>query len=74
MTDCGKEFPKFWFKNAKLCHEFHDSKINFFKINASLHLSVWEEKGWIYHEDPKGCFSSIVDIIMTSIVKMIKDR
>jgi hypothetical protein len=56
MTDCRKEFPKTWFKKAKLCHEFHDPKLNFFGINASQPLSFWVEKGWIYHEDPRGWF------------------
>ncbi|MFP4111894.1 MAG: hypothetical protein ACLFUO_02760 [Candidatus Woesearchaeota archaeon] len=56
MTDCKKEFPKDWFKDAKLCHEFHDQKLNYFEINASQKLSVWRKKGWIYHEDPRGWF------------------
>ncbi|MHC4123112.1 MAG: hypothetical protein ACYSSI_06010 [Planctomycetota bacterium] len=56
MTDCREEFPKAWFKNAKLCHEFHDAKLNYFGINASQPLSYWIEKGWIYHEDPRGWF------------------
>lgn len=56
MTDCVKEFPGEWFKKAKLCAEFHDAKINFFKVNASQPLSVWKKKGWIYHEDPRGWF------------------
>ena len=56
MTDCGDEFPKDWFVNAKLCHERHDSKLNYFRINASQPLSVWRNKGWIYHEDPRGWF------------------
>jgi hypothetical protein len=56
MTDCRKEFPKSWFKKAKLCHDFHDPKLNFFGINASQPLSFWVEKGWIYHEDPRGWF------------------
>lgn len=56
MTDCRNEFPKEWFKNAKLCHEFHDPKLNFFGVNASQPLSVWLKKGWIYPEDPRGWF------------------
>lgn len=56
MTDCKNEFPKDWFKNAKLCSEKHDSELNYFKINASQPLSVWEKKGWIYPEDPRGWF------------------
>jgi hypothetical protein len=56
MTDCRKEFPAAWFRNAKLCHEFHDPALNFFKVNASQPLSVWRKKGWIYREDPRGWF------------------
>ncbi len=56
MTDCKKEFPSDWFKNAKLCHEKHDANLNFFKINASQPLSVWRKKGWIYPDDPRGWF------------------
>ncbi|MCJ7616843.1 MAG: hypothetical protein MUO43_09945, partial [Desulfobacterales bacterium] len=51
MTDCRDEFPKDWFLYAKLCHERHDPKLNYFGVNASQPLSVWREKGWIYHED-----------------------
>lgn len=56
MTDCGNEFPRSWFIHAKLCHEHHDPLLNFFGINASQPLSVWRDKGWIYHEDPRGWF------------------
>lgn len=56
MTDCEKEFPKDWFKKAKLCHEKHDAKLNFFRVNASQPLWVWRQKGWIYKEDPRGWF------------------
>ncbi|RJP52000.1 MAG: hypothetical protein C4583_07610 [Anaerolineaceae bacterium] len=56
MTDCRGEFPEIWYAKAKLCHERHDPELNFFGINASLPLSVWLEKGWIYLEDPRGWF------------------
>jgi hypothetical protein len=56
ITDCKKEFPKNWFENAKLNHEFHDPKLNFFKVNASQPLSVWRKKKWIFEEDPRGWF------------------
>jgi hypothetical protein len=56
MTDCRDEFPKDWFENAKLCSEFHDASLNYFKINASQSLSYWRKKGWIYYEDPRGWF------------------
>jgi hypothetical protein len=56
MTDCRDEFPKNWYAKAKLCHERHDPELNFFGINASLPLSVWRKRGWIYHADPRGWF------------------
>lgn len=56
MTDCQDEFPKAWFKKAKLCHKFHDASLNFFEINASKPLSYWQKKDWIYFEDPRGWF------------------
>ena len=56
MTDCGNEFPVSWYENAKLCHEFHNPKLNFFGVNASQPLSVWVKKGWINHNDPRGWF------------------
>lgn len=56
MTDCGKEFPEDWYKNAKLSPERPNPELNFFKIHASQSLKYWREKGWIYHEDPRGWF------------------
>jgi hypothetical protein len=56
MTDCRDEFPDDWFENARLCPERHDPDLNFFGVNASKPLSYWEEKGWIYPEDPRGWF------------------
>lgn len=56
MTDCRQEFPKSWFAKAKLCHEFHDPKLNYFGVNASKPLSYWKKKGWINPEDPRGWF------------------
>jgi hypothetical protein len=56
MTDCQNEFPRDWFKNAKLCPEKHDPKLNYFGVNASQPLSVWQKKGWIHPDDPRGWF------------------
>ncbi|MDR3691339.1 MAG: hypothetical protein P4L46_18310 [Fimbriimonas sp.] len=56
MTDCQSEFPADWFESAKLCSTKHDAHLNFFGVNASQPLQVWFEKGWIYHEDPRGWF------------------
>ena len=56
MTDCTAEFPAEWFKRAKLCSERHDPSPNFFGVNASQPLAVWQAKGWICDEDPRGWF------------------
>jgi hypothetical protein len=56
MTDCAAEFPKDWFRNAKLSPERHDPALNFFGVSASQPLSVWRQKGWICPEDPRGWF------------------
>jgi len=58
MTDVAEtdEYPKDWWKKAKLCKEKHDPKINFFGVNASQPLSIWREKGWINEIDPRGWF------------------
>lgn len=56
MTDCRAEFPADWFEDAKLCHERHVPDLNFFGVNASQPLSIWQQKGWIYEDDPRGWF------------------
>ncbi len=56
MTDCRKEFPASWFVRARLSPARHDPALNFFGVSASLPLSHWVEKDWIYHEDPRGWF------------------
>lgn len=56
MTDCRDEFPKDWFKDAKLCHEKHDATLNCFGVNASQPLAVWRKNGWIHPADPRGWF------------------
>ena len=59
MRDCAKEFPKEWFAKAKFQNKDsykHDPELNFFKVNASQPLSVWQKKGWIHKDDPRGWF------------------
>jgi hypothetical protein len=56
LNDCRNEFPKDWFKKAKLSPEKKNPKINFFGVSASQSLATWQKKGWIYHEDPRGWF------------------
>lgn len=56
MTDGGGEFPADWFRDAKLSPERKDPSLNYFGVNASMPLSYWQKKGWIYEEDPRGWF------------------
>lgn len=49
------EFPKEWFKKAKLS-DMHDPSLNYFEIDASQPLAEWQRKGWVYEEDPRGWF------------------
>lgn len=56
MTDCQNEFPPDWYKKAKLCPEKHLPELNFFGVNASQSLAVWQKKGWIHPNDPRGWF------------------
>ena len=56
MTDCQKEFPADWFKEAKLSSEKHDDQLNHFKMSTSQPLSVWRRNGWVTPEDPRGWF------------------
>lgn len=52
-----EEFPKSWFKNARLSTTGKaDPKLNFFEISASQPLEVWQKKGWINPVDPQGWF------------------
>lgn len=59
MRDCTDEFPKDWFTKAKFQEkgsDKRDPKLNYFKVNASQSLAVWQKKGWIYKDDPRGWF------------------
>jgi hypothetical protein len=56
MTDTRREFPKIWFKNAKLANHGCDRSLNYFRVGASQSLSVWRKNGWIHPDDPRGWF------------------
>lgn len=56
LMDCQNEFPKSWFKGVKMSADKHDPKLNYFGVNASQPLSVWQKNGWIYKDDPRGWF------------------
>ena len=50
-----KEYPKSWFKNAKINKNF-DVSLNRFKVKSGLSRKEWINKGWIFKEDPLGWF------------------
>lgn len=55
--DKPKEFPKTWFAKAKSSLDGKRHKeLNLFGVNASQSLSVWQKKGWINPQDPRGWF------------------
>lgn len=56
MTDCKKEFPDEWFTHAKLAGDKKDKNLNYFKVDASQSLAIWQSNGWIYKDDPRGWF------------------
>lgn len=56
MTDCRAEFPQSWFTQARLSPERRDPTLNCFGVDASQPLSIWQAKGWIHPDDPRGWF------------------
>lgn len=57
FSDKPKEFPKDWFTKAELSPDGKRHKeLNLFGVNASQPLSVWQAKGWINPQDPRGWF------------------
>lgn len=51
------EFPKVWFKKAALSSDGKQHKeLNYYNVLASQPLSVWNAKGWIHRDDPRGWF------------------
>jgi len=56
LTDCLAEFPADWFANVRLSPQRHDPALNFFGVRASKPLAYWQQKDWIYPEDPRGWF------------------
>ena len=50
-----EEYPKSWFKKAKLSKTFNVEK-NRFRVKAGLTRKEWLNKGWIFKEDPLGWF------------------
>ena len=51
-----RQYPRSWFKKAKLSNDGFNEKLNYFEIRSGQTMSVWKEKGWITPEDPLGWF------------------
>ena len=49
------EYPKSWFEKVKISKKF-DVRLNRFKVKAGLTRKEWQDKGWIFKEDPLGWF------------------
>ncbi len=56
MTDCQEEFPREWFRNARLSPEGADVSCNYFGVKSRQSLAEWRRKGWIREPDPRGWF------------------
>jgi hypothetical protein len=56
FTEPPREFPEDWFTDVRLSQNGAHAEWNYFGVNASQPLAVWQKKGWIYFEDPKGWF------------------
>jgi hypothetical protein len=58
------EYPKEWFKKAKLSklprtagyEGWYDKNCNYFRIKASQSRDEWIRKGWMHKDDPRGWF------------------
>ena len=50
------EYPKAWFKKAKISSDGFNEKLNCFEVRSGQSISVWKKKGWITPEDPLGWF------------------
>ena len=50
-----KEYPKSWFKNAKISAKFRIN-LNRFGVKSGMSKKQWLEKDWIFKEDPLGWF------------------
>jgi len=56
FDDIPGDLPKEWFVDAKIATIDRDCSLNYFNVDASQPLEVWQKKGWINPIDPKGWF------------------
>lgn len=57
FSDKPSDLPASWFTHTKLSPDGKRHKdLNYFMVNASQPLSVWQKNGWINPQDPRGWF------------------
>jgi hypothetical protein len=56
MTDTQDEFPGSWFRRAKLSRAGRNCSLNYYGVDASQPLSLWQNNGWLHQDDPRGWF------------------
>lgn len=56
ISDKPSEFPTSWFTKAKFAKSAPEVELNYFGVLASQPLGIWQIKGWIKPEDPRGWF------------------
>ena len=57
FSDRPAEFPKSWFDGVEFSADGKQHKeLNYFGVLASQSLEVWQQKGWIHPDDPRGWF------------------
>lgn len=55
IDNADKEYPPSWFAQAKVSEDgLQHKELNFFGVLASQSLATWQQKGWIYKDDPRG--------------------
>ena len=67
------EYPKDWFKKAKISNDGYKTDLNYFKIESGQSLQVWQNKGWITPEDPLGWFQWYCRYFMGRRINKIDD-
>ena len=55
LNDCRDEFPARWYRGARLS-AIPNPQINCFGVKSRQPLQVWQQKGWIFGNDPRGWF------------------
>lgn len=73
LNDCRKEFPAYWFDEAKLSPRKPDVTLNCFKVKSRMSLPYWRYKGWIVEPDPRGWFQWYCRYFMGRRIEIVDD-